>query len=445
MRLRFSSFRPLRHKPFALLWSANLVSNIGTWMQTVAVGALVTERTGRASWTALVAVAAFLPIGVLAPVGGALADKLERRRWLAVGNLVEAGLATVLAVLSATGRASAGAVTLVVLLNGCVAALVLPFQQALVPDLVERDDVLAASSLGLTTYNMGRVVGPALAGLVIAVSSFTWAFVVNAVSFFAVVAALAAIRLQTRPVDGEGLGLGARIRAGARAARAEPGCRGAIILIALAAFLVAPFIALIPAKASLVSGGGARATAAATGAMTTAQGVGAVVGALLLAPLATRFGRRRMLVSYLLGTPAALCLYAATSSVVPAVAALVAVGGIYVGILAGLSTVVQLRAPAEYRARVLSLFFVALGTIYPVGTLVQGWLADRIGLAETTVVGALALAGAVAAIGLARPTMLAALDDPPAADPGVAPVVDQVAGAEVAAPGATTRRNGGRA
>ncbi|MDP9070946.1 MAG: MFS transporter, partial [Actinomycetota bacterium] len=97
------------------------MSNIGTWMQTVAVGALVTERTGRASWTALVAVAAFLPIGVLSPVGGALADRLDRRRWLLAGNLVEAGLATVLAVLSASGRASPGAVTAVVFLTGCVA------------------------------------------------------------------------------------------------------------------------------------------------------------------------------------------------------------------------------------------------------------------------------------------------------------------------------------
>jgi MFS family permease len=149
------------------------VSNVGTWMQTVAVGALVTERTGRASWTALVAVAAFLPIGVLSPVGGALADRLDRRRCLVAGNLVEAGLATVLAALSATGRASPGAVTAVVFANGCVSALVLPFQQALVPDLVEREDVLAASSLGLTTYNMGRVVGPALAGALIAASSFT--------------------------------------------------------------------------------------------------------------------------------------------------------------------------------------------------------------------------------------------------------------------------------
>ncbi|MDQ3570497.1 MAG: MFS transporter, partial [Actinomycetota bacterium] len=202
-----ASFRPLRHRNFALYWGANLVSNIGTWMQTVAVGALVTAQTGQASWAALVAAAVFLPIGVLAPVGGALADRLDRRRWLAIGNLIEAGLAAVLVVLSATGRASPGPVTGVVFLAGCVLALLIPFQQAMVPDLVPTEDVLGAASLGAAQYNLGRVVGPALAGVVIAVSSFTWAFAINAVSFFAVVGALAAMVLdrQTKPEATTGL------------------------------------------------------------------------------------------------------------------------------------------------------------------------------------------------------------------------------------------------
>ncbi|MDP9071123.1 MAG: MFS transporter, partial [Actinomycetota bacterium] len=157
--------------------------------------------------------------------------------------------------------------------------------------------------------------------------------------------------------------------------------------------------------------------------------------ALLLPSLAARFGRRRMLVVYLLGTPAALCAYAATTSVAAAVVALLAVGGLYVGILAGLSTVVQLRAPADLRARVLSLFFVALGTIFPLGTLVQGWLADQIGLAATTVAGALTLATVVIVLGAVRPAVLAALEDPASVPSAQPPVVamEQVTGVETAA------------
>lgn len=421
------SLRPLRSRDFSLLWSASLVSGIGTWMQTVAVGALVTARTGQATWTALVAVAAFLPIGLLAPVGGALADRLDRRRWLAIANLVEAGLATILTVLSATGRASPAAVTLVVLANGCVTALAFPFYQAIIPDLVGPDELLAASSLGVAQYNMGRVVGPALAGVVIAATSFTVAFAVNAASFLAVVAALTVIRVPAVPAHGDDEGLWGRILAGARAARGEPGCRSAIGLIALAAFLVSPFIALVPAKAHLISSGGAKATAGATAALTTAQGVGAVVGALAIASLAARFGRRRLLVFYLVATPASLCAYAATPSVTTAVAALAVVGALYIGILSGLSTVVLIRAPAQFRARVLSLYFVALGTIYPLGALVQGAVADRVGLGWTTAGAAVMLAAIVLAVAAVKPGLLGALDDPRPED-RPAPTPAEVAG-----------------
>lgn len=382
-------------------------------MQTVAVGALVTARTGQASWTALVAVAAFLPIGLLAPVGGALADRLDRRRWLAIANLVEAGLATLLTVLSATGRASPAVVTLVVLANGCVTALAFPFYQAIIPDLVAPDELLAASSLGMAQYNLGRVVGPALAGVLIASTSFTAAFAVNAASFLAVVIALAIIKVPDVPASGDDAGMWERIRAGARAARDEPGCRSAIGLIAVAALLVSPFIALVPAKAHLVSSGGDKATAGATAALTTAQGAGAVVGALMIAGLAARFGRRRLLVFYLLATPAALCVYAATPSVATAVAALAVVGALYIGILSGLSTVVLVRAPAQFRARVLSLYFVALGTIYPLGALVQGAVADQVGLGWATAGGASVLVAVVLGIATIRPDFLEVLDDPP--------------------------------
>lgn len=379
-------------------------------MQTVAVGALVTERTGQARWTALVAVAAFLPIGLLAPVGGAVADRTDRRRWLITGSLFEAALAAGLTVLSATGRASPGVVTLMVFFGGCMAALLLPVQQSLVPDLVGREDVLAASSLGMAQYNLGRVVGPALAAIVIAVGSFTLAFAVNAASFLAVTLAVVLIQLPTRPPHA-GDRIWRSIKEGARVAWAEPGCRTAIVLVALAAFLVAPFIALIPAKAALLASGGDKATAAVTGALTTAQGVGAVAGALLLPPIAIRFGRRRLVLFAMTGVSTALCLYSVAPSVLLAVAALGIVGASYVGVLTSLSTVMLLRAPPEQRARVTSLFFVALGTIYPLGALVQGFVADQASLATATISGALMLVAVVGGLALTRPTFLQGLDE----------------------------------
>ena len=408
-----SSFAPFRYRNFRILWSASAFSNIGTWMQAVAVGAYVTEETGKASWTALVAVAAFLPIGVLTPVGGALADRLDRRRAMAVGVTLEAVLAVILTALSATGRASPAAVTAVVFANGCIAAIVLPFYQAMMPDLVPKEVLLSATALGSAQYNLGRVVGPALAAVLVAATSYTWAFAVNAASFLAVIVALLVIKLpDTRHTD-DGAGIFSRIRAGARAAWDEPGCRTPLLLIAIIAFLLAPFIALVPAKAHELVGGGAKATASATGALTTAQGLGAVIGALLIAPLAERFGRQRLIVGYIVASALGISAYALTPNVPAAFVVLVAVGGTYIGVLSGMSTVLQLRAPPEFRGRILSLYFMGLGSIYPIGAMLQGALADRVGLATTTITGAVAMLVVLAAIAAARPALLAALDDPP--------------------------------
>ncbi|MDP1805823.1 MAG: MFS transporter, partial [Acidimicrobiales bacterium] len=248
--LSLASLRPLRRRDFALVWTAALVSNIGSWLQTIAVGILVTELTGQARWTGLVAAAAFVPIGVLSPVGGAIADRVDRRRLLIGTTVGETVAAVLLAVLVGTGNASALAVTALVFAGGCMTALGFPAYQAILPDLVDREDLLGASSLSMAQWNLGRVVGPALAGVVLVAGSYTWAFALNAASYGAVVVALLMVRLQAPPPSDEATGLWSRIVAGGRGARAEPGCRAAILTIAVTALLLSPFIALIPAVAA---------------------------------------------------------------------------------------------------------------------------------------------------------------------------------------------------
>ena len=223
---------PLRHRDFALVWAAGMVSNVGTWMETVAVGDLVTRRTGQAGWTAFVAAAGFIPMGVLGPVGGALADRVDRRRMLLAMTAAQMACAAVIAGLAATGRATPGAVTLVVFVAGCIAGVGFPAYSAMLPDLVPKDDLLAAMSLSQAQWNLGRVIGPALAGIAIGLGSYTAAFAVNTASFAAMLLALQALRLPPRPgaID-EGIGIWARIAVGARAAWAEPGVRSAIVAI----------------------------------------------------------------------------------------------------------------------------------------------------------------------------------------------------------------------
>ncbi|MDQ6928588.1 MAG: MFS transporter, partial [Actinomycetota bacterium] len=352
--MSFSSLRPLRRRDFALIWSAALVSNVGSWMQTIAVGVLVTELTGKASWTGLVAAAAFVPIGLLSPVGGAMADRVNRRRWLLGTTIGETVFATLLAVLVATGNESPAAVTLIVLGGGMMTALGFPAYQAILPDLVDREDLLGAISLSSAQFNLGRVVGPALAGLVLAFGSYTLAFVINAASFGAVIVALLLVKLPPNPPDTEGGTVLRRIMTGVRAALAEPGCRLAIATIGVAGLLLSPFIALIPAVAFKLFGHSGEGTAI----LVTAQGIGAVAGALALTPLARRFGRRRVLVVNLFVLPLLLVGYALAPNLVVATVALAFVGAGYIGVLSGLSTVVQLRAPNMFRARILSFYMV---------------------------------------------------------------------------------------
>ncbi|HXB46113.1 MAG TPA: MFS transporter [Streptosporangiaceae bacterium] len=393
--MRFSAtvaLRPLRHRSFAVLWTASLVSNIGTWMQTVAVGALVISRTGQASWAVLVAAGAFLPIGLLSPVGGALADRLPRRPVIVAGNLIEGVIAAVIAWLVGTGHDAPYDLLALVTAQGAAAAVIGPFSQAILPDLVPRSEFLAASSLNSAQWNAGRIVGPALAGAAVAAFGFPASFDANAVSFLAVVAALAFIRLS--PPPGSTGSLLRSMHDGLRAAWAQPSCRAATISIGVVAFLAAPFIALVPAVAHSLTHGGATQVAAATAALTTAQGAGAVAGALCIPPLAVRLGRGRVLTWSLALLPLVLIGYGAARSLWLAVAALFVVGMVYMSVLSGLQTVAQLQAPAAYRGRVLSFFLVALGVAYPVGSLAQGPVANHLGVGWTTA-GAALLLGAI--------------------------------------------------
>jgi MFS family permease len=403
-----SSFRPLRSRNFALVWSAALVSNVGSWMQTVALGYVITAHTHNPLWTGLVAAAAFLPMGLLAPVGGALADRLDRRMWLITTTVAEASFAAVLAVLAATGHAQPLVLVAVAFLGGISAAVGFPTYQAMLPDLVPRSDLLAAVSLSSAQFNLGRVIGPALAGIVLVAGSDAWAFAVNAASFGAVVVALVFVRLpapkeRSGPVEK----IGRRMVEGARVAAAEPGCRGAIVLIAVVALIGSPFIGLVPAVAI----DGLHRGAAATSALVTGQGIGAVVGALALAPLARRVGRRRLLVSALFAFPAALVGYGLAPSLITATLAIVVIGAFYISVLTGLNTVVQLRAPEEARGRVLGLYMMALGTIYPIGLIVQGAIAGAVGIRPVTVASGLVLVAVMAGLLAGRPALFAALDD----------------------------------
>ncbi len=416
--MRLAVFEPLRHRNFALVWSAALISNVGTWMQSVALGVYVTAATHNPLWTGLIGAATFLPGGLLAPVGGALADRFDRRRWLLWTTVGETFFAAVLAICALTGHLHPALAVLLAFGGGCISAVGFPAYQALLPDLVDGEGLFAAVTLSSAQYNMGRILGPVATAVALTLGSYGTAFVVNAVSFLAVVGALMAVRLPRRPSKEVTNQLLAEIRRGVGVAWAEPGCRAAITLIGLTALIAAPFIGLIPAVAidSLGLVGRPR-QAAGTSTLVVAQGIGAVLGLMIVPSLAARVGRVRVLRGAMLALGPLLVLYGLMPNLWSASLSLVLLGGCYLSVLTGLNAVVQLRVPGVARARVLSLFTFSLATSYTLGLVGQGALARRLGHAGVRVVtigSGLIFVALAAALMLRRSAWFESLGDPAA-------------------------------
>jgi MFS family permease len=409
-RIKLISFAPFRHSGYARLWTGAFLSNIGTWMEAIALGSYVQKHTGQAAWTGTVAAAAFVPIAFISPLGGALADRFSRRWLMIVTSLFQMALATVLTVLFVVGDPSAPTLTLIALGNGIGAALGFPAYQAMLPDLVPVEDLPGAIALSSAQYNLGRVVGPALAGVVIYFGGYAWAEGVNAVSFLAVVAVLLTIELPPPAATARAEKIRRAIVDGFRYVRHEPGLRIAALAMCLNTFLAAPFIALVPTMAQDVLDAGASGTAI----LVTAQGIGAVLMAFSLGSLVNRYTARRVLVTLMFTLPFALAAYAAAPELGTSALTLFAVGLLYLGTLSSFTTIAQLRVTSEIRGRVLSVFTVILGSLYPLGAVVQGKVADYIGLRWTTFGSAAVMLAALVVTRLVRPGVTEAIDAPSA-------------------------------
>ena len=267
-----------------------------------------------------------------------------------------------------------------------------------------------AVALSSAQFNLGRVVGPILAGIVIgAQKRYAAAEAVNAASFLAVVAVL--LTLDTAAAGGGRARPGSiwhSIVHGFRFVAREPGLRVNALAMCLNTFLAAPFIALVPAMGEKVLDAGTGGTAA----LITAQGIGAVAMALALGPLVERHGARPVLLVMMCGLPPALAAYALAPVLAISVVTILAVGALYLGALSTFTTIAQLRAPASIRGRVLAVNTMILGALYPLGTLIQGKLADSFGLRTTTFGAAAVMAVALVLVRAVRPGVTEAISEP---------------------------------
>ncbi len=387
-----ASLAPFRSRNFRLMWSGALLSNIGTWMEAVGLSYHVAHTTGKASWSAIVGAAGFLPNGVLGPIGSAMADRWSRRRLLVVGNALSAVVAAILAVWVGGGTATPLGIAGLSFVAGCIGAFTFPSFQSTLPDLVEREHLVAGVGLSNAQWNLGRIIGPSLAAVAISIGGIGAALWCNSISFFAVIIAVALVKVPHRHGDRRPI-FGA-LADGIRFAIAHPMMRRMLVVMVLTIGIASPFIAFVSQMATNVLHGDARATSV----LVTAQGIGAVTAAFTLGSVTTRFGVSTVMFGGVGLLCPALVAYGLAPQLWLAAPMLMVIGLCYGYAFTSFASVAQQSAPDDMRGRVLAVNFLVLGVLFPVGTLIQGQIADAIGLRWTTAGSGLVLAGGLAAL-----------------------------------------------
>jgi MFS family permease len=382
----------LRARDFRRLWIATFSSNVGTWMQNVALGAFAYRLSHSASFVALIGFAQLGPLLVLAPIGGLLADLVDRRRLLVLTNLEQLVFSVVLAVLATTDHPSRGALFSVVLAIGIGNALAGPPLSSLLPNLVPRVDLPGAISMQSVQMNLSRVIGPAIGGLLLPAIHASGVFALNAATYLFAVAGALSIRPipQTHKATASGL---RRLFGGVAVARREPLIRTVLLTIASISFFCLPFIGLMPVVAA--QNLHMDITGVAYGLLYACFGLGAASGGIVVGSVLVGRPREPVIAIALAAFGLMLGAFAVLRSAAPAYPIVFGVGFFYFASVTSLSTRLQEHLHDDVRGRVMALYMMAFGGTVPVGLLAAGPIAGA------TSITAVLLGGAVAAVLLA--------------------------------------------
>jgi MFS family permease len=371
----------LRYRNYRLFFFGQLVSVMGTWMQTVAQSFLVLELTHSGTDLGLVTAARFLPILVFGPAGGLFADRHNKVRILYVTQALSGVLAGIFAILTGTHVIQMWLVYLLALSLGFVGVFDNPARQSFISEMVPPDDLANAVTLNSVSINLARVFGAALGGVLTATLGLALCFTGNAISFVAVLASLAAMNVAllypARPVRREP----GQIRQGLRYVRERPELLIPLLMIALVGTLAWEFQVTLPLMASKVFGGGA----GSYGVMASVMGVGAVVGGLISA--ARSRPRARSLCVAAIGWGIAITAAAVAPTLPLELAALVFVGYGSITFNSYAKTTLQLAADPAMRGRVMALWALAWLGSTPIGGPLVGWIAQEFGARWSLAVG----------------------------------------------------------
>jgi predicted MFS family arabinose efflux permease len=393
LRQRVPLWKPLRHPRYRRLWSANLVSNLGTWTQTFASAWLIASLSHSASTTTLVQTATYVPIFLFALFAGVLADAVDRPKFLFFCNLFMALCACSMAALVISGHASAAPVLALTFCLGTGSAFMWPAWQASMSGLVEPDEVEAAATLNNLSYNVAAILGPALGGVL-----FNWIgpgalFLVNAISFVGLLAVYWAWWQERIPTGATETDLMRSLKTGLCTAFGCVRYRHILVNVCTVFFSSIAFAGLLPVFVRDVL----RLDSSVFGTLMGSLGAGAVSAAFFLPSLRTRVDKTRLLAGALLVYGAMLIAMSLVRSLALLVPLIVFGGMAWSATVSTLNAAAQLSFPPAIRARTLSIYLFVMAAGYTAGSLVWGRVADHFGVrAALAAAGACVIVNAIA-------------------------------------------------
>ena len=367
------TFSSLKVRNYRLFFIGQGISLSGTWIQRVAQAWLVLDLTGSGTAVGFVTALQFVPLLVLAPIGGLIADRVNKRRLLIVTQIVSALFAATLGIVVITGIVELWMVYVLAFALGVAASIENPTRQTFVLEMVGRAQLTNALSLNSTLINAARVIGPAIAGGLIISIGIGWCFVLNAVSYAGVIAALMMMRtdqLETAPVQPRGAG---QLREGFRYVRSTPAVLTPLLMMAVAGTFAYEYQVVLPLLAKFTYDGNAQTFAI----MTSAMGAGAVAGGLFTASRRARPAITLARTAGLFGVVQILTSLA--PNLATSLISLVVLGGVGLSFIALGNSTVQLTSAPEMRGRVMGLWAVAFLGTTPFGAPIMGWIGEHVG------------------------------------------------------------------
>jgi hypothetical protein len=390
----------LQVRPFRWYWAAQWPVLIGTWMQIVALGFFVFRLTHSQTAVGIVAAADGVPAVALSLAGGAIADRVPRRRILLVTQTVLGLSSGALAVLALTGRASLASVTAVALIFGAADAVDLPSRQALIADLVERRLVVSAVALGSVAMSTCRIIGPALAGQLLVTAGPGFCFLVLAIAYLVPISVLLGVIPDIAPARASTAGVRGGLRAGLAAAAGDPLVRNVLCCAAVLSFLGVSYMPYLPVfAATSLHGGGA-----VLGLLYSTGGVGGLIAGLIIAGRGRPGIRVRMLGGGGVVYAAGLATLSQSHALATALPALVAISFGFLAMNTSMTTMLQTDTDPALRGRLLGLYTTTFAGLQPLGTLLYGLIARVVPLFDAITVGAL-LVGLAAVVTAMRPAV----------------------------------------